>query len=123
MKEYKHIEIQRIHLANFKGKILGKVIKIQNLIHLTDLKKRESLISKITISDASGCIEFFSNNCNNIHIGHFIQISKVKIIYYRSSIKIIGNLLEVVNYNLYKDNFKIRIDKNYSNIKYRVLSK
>lgn len=116
----RYSDLEKLRVKKLTKNILCKVIKKKKIISILKPNKKKIFIIKLTVSDASGCIDIFSTTFINIRIGDLIQISKVKHFYYRNCSKIIGFFPKAINLIPFNDNFTVNLEKNHSKKKYKI---
>ena len=114
----KYFEVERLYLQKLNKNTLGKIIKKNKIMQLSN--KKNDFIFKTTVADSSGCIEFFSTNFINIRIGDLVEISKIKYVYYRNFVRFFGFFSKTINSNIFNNIFKTTLERNYSKKKYRI---
>jgi hypothetical protein len=116
----RYCDLEKLKVKKITKNILCKVIKKKKLLSILKSNKKKTFINKLTVSDASGCIDIFSTAFINIRVGDLIQISEVKHFYYRNCSKIIGFFSKAVNLIPFNDNFTENLEKNHSKKKYKI---
>ncbi|AFP65522.1 hypothetical protein CMESO_355 (nucleomorph) [Chroomonas mesostigmatica CCMP1168] len=101
MSPKKFKEIKNTNSLSFFNKFIVKIIGKENIINIKKKKQKTLSIWKVHISDQSGIIELFCENAINIQKGNVVEISNLKVFYYRGKIKLLGSMK--LNETFYKN--------------------